>query len=216
MKTVKGSRFLRLVTVVSALLLITVIVIDVYISINAAGLNTSFIGELPYNRCGLLLGTSKYRVEGGINPWFSNRLDSAAELYSSGKIDFIIATGDNSDVSYNEPRAMLAGLIERGVPSKRVYLDYAGFRTLDSIVRAREIFGQNSITVISQKFHNERAIYIGRHFGIEVSGYNAPDSGDSGWFKVRIREVLARFRAFIDLHITREKPKFLGIRIEVN
>ncbi len=193
-----------------------VIGVDVYVGLSARGSVTTDINQLPHNRCGLLLGTSKYRVEGGVNPWFINRLDAAAALYHSGKVDFIIATGDNADKSYNEPRAMLAELKERGVPADRVYLDYAGFRTLDSIVRAREIFGQSSITVISQRFHNERAVYIGRHYGIDVTGFNAEDSGDSGWFKVRSREVFARFRAFLDLHVLKEKPRFLGEKIEIN
>jgi len=190
--------------------------VDLYISITGRSSVTYNLDELPHNRCGLLLGTSKYRAEGGINPWFSNRLDAAAALYHAGKVDFIIATGDNSDIRYNEPRAMLAELKERGVPAGRIYLDFAGFRTLDSIVRAKEIFGQSSITVISQNFHNERAVYIGRHYGVAVSGYNAGDSGDSGWLKVRGREVLARFRAFLDLYVTEEKPHFLGEKIEIH
>jgi len=130
-------------------------------------------------------------------------------------VDFIIATGDNSEKNYNEPKAMLEALIEKGVPQSRIFLDYAGFRTLDSIVRAREIFGQESVTVISQKFHNERAVYIGRHYGIDVRGFNAEDGEVSSWFKVRAREVFARLRAFIDLNVTGEKPRFLGEKIEV-
>lgn len=189
---------------------------DLYVGISGSSTLTSDISMLPYNRCGLLMGTSKYRPEGGVNPWFVNRVDAAAELFHAGKIDFIIATGDNSDKRYNEPRAMLGELVERGVPGDRVFLDYAGFRTLDSIIRAREIFGQRSITVISQKFHNERAVYIGRHFNMDIAGYNAPDSADSGWFKVRSREVFARFRAFIDIHVTGEQPRFLGVKINVD
>lgn len=190
--------------------------VDIYISISAAGSTASAIEQLPYNRCGLLLGTSRFRADGSANPFFSNRIDAAAGLYRAGKIDFIIATGDNSDRRYNEPRAMLSELVEAGVPSKRIYLDYAGFRTLDSIVRAREIFGQESFTVISQRFHNERAVYIAKHYGINATGFNAADCDDSGWIKVRLREVLARFRAFIDLHVTGEQPRFLGEHIEIN
>jgi SanA protein len=152
-------------------------------------------------------------VKGGINPYFSERLDAAAVLYHSGRVKYIIASGDNSELSYNEPRTMMSGLRERGVPAENIFLDYAGFRTLDSIVRAREIFGQDSITVISQRFHNERAVYIGRSYGITVYGFNANDSGDISDLSVRIREVLARFKAFIDVKIIMEQPKFLGDKI---
>lgn len=190
--------------------------VDIFIGIYAGGSTTFIMDQLPYNRCGLLLGTSRFRTDGTANPFFTNRIDAAAGLYRAGKIDYIIATGDNSDRRYNEPRAMLAELVEAGVPSKRIYLDYAGFRTLDSIVRAREIFGQEAITVISQKFHNERAVYIAKHYGIDATGFNAADCDDSGWIKVRLREVLARFRAFIDLHVTGEQPRFLGEHIEID
>ena len=191
--------------------------LDFYISFSAGPFLHSSVENLPYNKCGLLLGTSKYRVEGGINPYFANRLDAAALLYHKKKISFIIASGDNSEKNYNEPRLMLQGLRRRGVPADKIYADYAGFRTLDSVVRAREIFGQNSVTVISQKFHNERAVYIGRHFGINISGYCAGDVTEpASIIKVRFRETLARLKAFIDLHITGQMPKFLGEKIKID
>jgi SanA protein len=190
--------------------------IDGYISSYSARYITDRMEELPFNKCGLLLGTSKYRAEGGINPFFTRRLDAAADLYRAGKIDCIIASGDNSFVNYNEPRAMLQGLKERGVPAEKIHPDFAGFRTLDSVVRAREIFDQNSITVISQKFHNERAVYIGRKWGIDVTGYNALDWEDADGVPVRIREVFARFKAFIDVNLTGEQPKFLGDKIKID
>jgi len=187
--------------------------IDGYISSFSAPYIFDEWNKLPENKCGLLLGTSKYKIRGGINPYFSQRLDAAAMLYHSGKIKYIIASGDNSELNYNEPRAMKSGLKDRGVPAGNIFPDYAGFRTLDSIVRAKEIFGQNSITVISQEFHNERAVYIGRNFGIEVTGFNAGDDDDFSLITVRLREVLARFKAFIDVKIIKEHPKFLGEKI---
>ncbi|HOP64943.1 MAG TPA: ElyC/SanA/YdcF family protein [Spirochaetota bacterium] len=190
--------------------------VDGYISSYSSQYVTERMEELPFNKCGLLLGTSKYRVEGGINPFFAKRLDAAAYLYHSGRIRCVIASGDNSEKSYNEPRAMMQGLKDRGIPSDSIYLDFAGFRTLDSVVRAREIFGQNSITVISQKFHNERAVYIGRKRGIDVTGFNAHDWNDADGIPVRIREIFARFKAFIDVNLTGEQPKFLGEKIEID
>lgn len=190
--------------------------IDGYISSYSSQYITDRMEDLPFNKCGLLLGTSKYKAEGGINPFFAERLDAAAYLYHSGRIDCIIASGDNSLKNYNEPRLMLQGLKERGIPAERIHLDFAGFRTLDSVIRAREIFGQNSITVISQKFHNERAVYIGRRWGIDVSGYNALDWDDTDGIPVRIREIFARAKAFVDVNLTGEQPRFLGEKIRID
>jgi SanA protein len=209
----KKYRIISILISLTILFSIIVMMIDGYISSFSSSSIADEWYKLPVNKCGLLLGTSKYRVKGGINPYFSERLDAAAVLYHSGRVKYIIASGDNSELSYNEPRTMMAGLRERGVPAENIFLDYAGFRTLDSIVRAREIFGQDSITVISQRFHNERAVYIGRSYGITVYGFNANDSGDISDFSVRLREVLARFRAFIDVKIIMEQPKFLGDKI---
>ena len=188
-------------------------VIDLYISRFSDSYLFDDYSEMPDNKCGLLLGTSKYNARGGINPYFSSRLDAAAKLYHSGKVRYIIASGDNSEVAYNEPRTMAAGLRERGVPAEKIFLDYAGFRTLDSMVRGREIFGQNSVTVISQRFHNERAVYIGRIYGISAIGFNAVDTEYTSNQFVRLREVFARLKAFIDVNIIKVQPKFLGEEI---
>lgn len=206
-------RAVSLVIFVFMFFSIPVMMIDGYISSYSAPYIFDQWYELPGNKCGLLLGTSKYKIKGGINPYFSERLDAAAVLYHSGKIKYVIASGDNSELNYNEPRTMMAGLKERGVPAENIFLDYAGFRTLDSIVRAREIFGQDSITVISQRFHNERAVYIGRVYGLSVTGFNADDNEDPSGIIVRVREVFARFKAFLDVKIFMEQPKFLGEKI---
>lgn len=211
-------KYRALLVFLSVLILLSlpVILVDGYISSFSAPYVFNEWEKLPENKCGLLLGTSKYRIKGGINPYFSERLDAAAMLYRSGKIKYIIASGDNSELNYNEPRAMMAGLRDRGVPAEKIFLDYAGFRTLDSVVRAREIFGQDSVTVISQQFHNERAVYIGRVYGINVSAFNADDKEeDPSGIIVRSREVFARFKAFIDVKIIMEQPKFLGEKINI-
>jgi len=209
----KRYKVVSILISVSVLFSILVMMIDGYITSFAAPYIFEEWYKLPVTKCGLLLGTSKYRVKGGINPYFSERLDAAAVLYHSGRVKYIIASGDNSELSYNEPRTMMSGLKDRGIPSENIFLDYAGFRTLDSIVRAREIFGQDSVIVISQRFHNERAVYIGRSYGITIFGYNANDSEDISDVSVRLREVLARFKAFIDVKIIMEQPKFLGDKI---
>ena len=209
----KGIQILCVSACILVLSIAVLIAIDLYISRFSASYLFYDYQEIPDNKCGLLLGTSKYNASGGINPYFSTRLDAAAQLYHSGKVKYIIASGDNSVAAYNEPRTMAAGLRERGVPAEKIFLDYAGFRTLDSIVRGREIFGQDSVTVISQRFHNERAVYIGRTYGISVIGFNAVDTEYTTNQFVRLREVFARFKAFIDVKIIKVQPKFLGEEI---
>ena len=209
----------RKVLYISAFILLAAIVftaaIDLYIGRFSAQYLFDDYNKIPENKCGLLLGTSKYTVHGTINQYFSTRLDAAAKLYHSGRVKYIIASGDNSEVNYNEPRQMAEGLKKRGVPMEKIFLDYAGFRTLDSIVRGKEIFGQNSVTVISQKFHNERAVYIGRTYGISVIGFNAEDNEYTTNPMVRLREIFARFKAFIDVNIIKGQPKFLGEKIHI-
>jgi SanA protein len=173
----------------------------------------SSVDAIPKNKTGLLLGTAKYLTK-GINPYYQNRIDATVELYNSHKIDFVLISGDNSRKSYNEPALMKEDLIRAGIPESRIYLDYAGFRTLDSVVRAKEIFGLDSMTVISQKFHNARAIYIAGKKGIYSIGYNAEDIPLNLGFKTRIREIFARDKMMLDL-IFNTKPKFSGERIEI-
>ena len=204
---------------ISAIIVLSCIVfiaaVDLYIGRFSAPYLFDDYNKIPENKCGLLLGTSKYTIHGTINQYFSTRLDAAAKLYHSGRVKYIIASGDNSEIYYNEPRQMAEGLKKRGIPMEKIFLDYAGFRTLDSIVRGKEIFGQNSVTVISQKFHNERAVYIGRTYGISVIGFNAEDNEYTTNPMVRLREIFARFKAFIDVNIIKEQPKFLGEKINI-
>ncbi|NQX85192.1 MAG: YdcF family protein [Flavobacteriaceae bacterium] len=127
---------------------------------NAKNKTYNHSSEIPKNKVGLVLGTSKYLKNGDINLFYQYRIDATVNLYKSGKIDIILVSGDNGSKSYDEPSLFKADLIERGIPRPKIHIDYAGFRTLDSMIRAKDIFGQDSITVISQKFHNERAIYL--------------------------------------------------------
>lgn len=173
------------------------------------------MGLLPHNHVGLLLGTAKYQPGGGINPYFSYRIDAAVELYEAGKIRYILASGDNEHASYNEPLHMRLALLERGVPNEFIVLDYAGFSTLDSVVRTAEVFGQERFTVISQRFHNERAVYIGTYFGYDVVGYNAADIAPPSGVQTRLREYLARVKAILDLHLVRRAPRFLGEPVSI-
>lgn len=169
---------------------------------------------IPYNKVGIVLGTARHRVEGGINPYYQHRIDAALQLYEAGKISYILVSGDNGSVYYNEPNTIKKDLIEGGIPEDRIFLDYAGFRTLDSMVRAKIIFGLDSATVISQEFHNERAIFIAQKKGLEAIGFNARDVEGSRGIRVHTREYFARVKVFLDL-IFNTQPRFYGNRIRI-
>jgi len=174
----------------------------------------SNINEIPANRVGLVLGTSILLKNGKYNPYFIYRMEAAAELFHSGKVEFLIVSGDNHIKGYDEPQDMEDYLINLGVPSSKVIKDYAGFRTFDSVIRANKVFGQTKLTIISQKFHNERALFICNHNNIEAIAYNAK----SVTFTQRnsIREYLAKFKAVLDVFVLRTKPKFLGEKIIIS
>lgn len=181
---------------------------------NAENKTFSNLIKIKKNRVGLVLGTSKNLKNGRMNLYFKYRIKAAVELYKKGKIDFILVSGDNGNKNYDEPTDFKDELIKKGVPENKIFLDYAGFRTLDSVVRAKEIFGQESITIISQKFHNQRAIYLAEKNGIDAIGFNARDLSSREGIKTKIREYFARTKVFLDI-IFSVKPKFLGNKIEI-
>ena len=172
------------------------------------------LNEIPANKVGLLLGTSKYLTSGQLNQYFTNRINAAVDLFNAKKIDFIVVSGDNRRKSYNEPEEMKIELLKAGIPESKIYLDYAGFRTFDSVIRIYKIFGQRKFTIISQDFHNRRAIYIALHLQLEGIGFDAKDVDFYNGFKTKLREKFARVKMFIDF-VTHKKPKFLGPQIEI-
>lgn len=170
--------------------------------------------EVPKQKVGLLLGTSKYVRTGNINQYYAYRIQAAVELYKSGKITFILVSGDNGTTSYNEPKTIKKDLIAKGIIAEKIILDYAGFRTYDSVVRAEKVFGQKSFIVISQEFHNQRAVYIARKKGIKAYAFNAKSVGSRYGFKTMQREKLAKVKAVLDVMINKS-PKFLGDKIVI-
>ena len=151
---------------------------------------------------------------GHINLYYKYRIEAVTKLYRSGKIKFILISGDNGSKSYNEPELMKQDLVENNIPEANIFLDYAGFRTLDSVLRAQKIFGQNTFTVISQEFHNERALYLAHHFNIEAIVFNAKDVKLNYGFKTQLREKLARCKMMLDL-LFKVEPKYLGDPIKI-
>jgi SanA protein len=176
----------------------------------AAGRLYDTPSDVPIHDVAVVLGTSPKVVGGRPNLLYEARIDAAAQLYTAGRVKCLLVSGDNGDLRYNEPTRMRADLIRRGIPAKDVVCDYAGFRTLDSMVRAQKVFGQNSFVIVSQPFHNERAVYLARQRGIDAIGFNAVQTqlGLGLW----IRERFARFTAILDINVFNRQPRFLGKR----
>ena len=200
----KTALWLMTAGVVSVLLLI--IVCHFIVVLNASGKTYDNVDEMPHNKVGLLLATSPITPGGAHNFYFDNRIKAADELYKAGKIDIIIASGgDYAESQTNgcdEPDAIRDSLVARGIPADRVILDYDGTRTLNSISKAKEGYGLDSLTLISQKYHNKRAIYLADKYGIKAVGYNAvPSPIRRNRIKNTLREYLARVKMFIDLYL---------------
>jgi SanA protein len=171
--------------------------------------------NLPKRHAGLLLGTSKYVKKGKINQFYEQRIEAASLLYTSGKVDYLIVSGDNATLQYNEPVTMMKDLRAKGVPEERIFQDFAGFRTLDSMVRSNKVFLQNEVTVISQKFHVERALFLASSHDIDAIGFCAGDVPFPYGIKTQLREFFARIKMFSDLYIFRTKPRFLGEPVHI-
>lgn len=168
------------------------------------------LNKIPSNKVGLVLGTSRFLTSGKPNPYFAYRIHAAKSLFFAGKIQYLLLSGDNRFFSYNEPREMRKELIRMGIPDSLIILDFAGFRTFDSVVRGNKVFKLKKFTVISQRFHNERAVFIARHYGIDAIAFNAQDPPEDFTLKVRLREYLARTKMVMDLFILHQEPYFLG------
>lgn len=169
------------------------------------------VDNLPAREVGLVLGTSKETRRGKPNLHFNQRIAAAAELYRAGKIHHLLVSGDNHIASYNEPDDMRNALIAAGVPASAITCDYAGFRTLDSVVRAKEIFGLARCTIISEEFHCPRALWIAQRHGLDAIAFAAPDVSLKSWsLRANLREQFARSWCAVDLYLLHRAPKFLG------
>ena len=194
------------------LIAICILIIYLLISFYSKKYIYDSIEEIPYNDVALVLGTSKYLYNGRVNMYFKFRMDAAYELYKSGKIKFILVSGDNRHRFYNEPRQMRLDLIRLGVDKKHIFLDFAGFRTRDSIIRANKVFNLTNFTIVSQPFHNERAIFIARQKNINVVAYNARNVRKLYRIRQFPRELAARVLMIVDI-IFNKPPKFYGDNI---
>ncbi|WP_110687990.1 SanA/YdcF family protein [Salinicola aestuarinus] len=159
---------------------------------------------------GLVFGTAQWLRQGGPNPYYRARMETAAELLRLDRIQHLLLSGDNRTRYYNEPISMWRSLRHRNVDDAHMTLDYAGFSTFDSVVRAREVFGADHLALISQAWHLPRALFIADALGIDATGCAVPDDGVEGEWRLRAREWLARAATFGDLYLWQRKPHFLG------
>jgi len=206
---------IRAVKMVCLIFALVVLIPNILVEIKTTARTYDSVEAIPYNKVGVVLGTTKYVSSNVLNPYYTNRINAAWELYKAEKVDYLLVSGDNAEIYYNEPITMRNDLVEMGVDKDDIYLDYAGFRTLDSVVRSKEIFGQESITVISQAFHNKRAIFIADNKGVAAVGYNAKDVNFRTGFKTNVRELFARVKMVVDL-VVDIQPRFLGERVEID
>jgi SanA protein len=203
------KRILICCSAVVAIIAIIVISCNLSVAFKARGRIYDKVSDMPHNRVALLLATSPITPQGGHNFYFDNRITAAYDLYANGKADYIIASGgDYRDVhtyGCDEPKAILDSLVARGVPSKRIILDYEGTRTLNSIVKAKQVYQLDSVTIISQPEHNARAIAIADHYGLYTVAYSAaPSHIRRSRIKNTIREYLARVKMYLDFVIGKE------------
>ncbi len=168
------------------------------------------IEALPHKRVAVVLGCSPVLKSGVPNWYFENRMAAAAAAYRAQKVDYLLVSGDNHVATYDEPTAMKLALVRLGVPTERIVLDYAGFSTLDSMVRAKKVFGLSEFCIITQRDHALRAIYIAQANGIDAVGFAAEDVSKWRGLRTRCRESLARVRTLLDVHVLGRKPHFLG------
>ncbi len=204
------SRVLRQLLYLLLLAIIFVVASNIWIVNSTAKKVYSQYDSLTDHQVALVLGTSHLLTTGEPNPFFNNRMETAAELFKNGKVKHFIVSGDNRTKYYNEPLEMKRALIKLGIPASAITLDYAGLRTLDSVVRSKEIFGQEEITIITQTFHSYRALFISDYYGIDAVAYvtNEPDAEATE--KVHWREYLARAKAILDLYVLKTTPRYLG------
>jgi SanA protein len=216
----KPRKLLRKRVALSLLLMIlgsiaAIIVAHFYVQRVSTGKVYGDLASVPQARVGVVLGCAKTLRSGGGNMFFLFRVQAAAELFHAGKVEYLLVSGSNPTLDYDEATDMMTALIRLGVPAERIYRDYAGFRTFDSVVRAKKVFGLSKFIIISQEFHVKRAICIAARIGLDCHAYTAADVGLPHSFKTLVREKLARVKLLLDLYLLPTKPKFLGEPITI-
>lgn len=209
-------RWLRLLMGLMMLGGVLLLAADRYVALSTRDAVFAEPSAVPTLPVALVLGTAPHLVGGGDNPFYVARMEAAVALYRAGKVQHLLVSGDNSTEYYNEPVGMQADLMARGIPEEAITIDYAGFRTLDSVVRADAVFAQDSFVVVSQRFHVERAVFLARAHDLYALGFVASGVEGEAGLKVRLREVAARVKAMLDVWILDTDPRFYGDPVEID
>lgn len=200
MRRLKSHKALKVAMWLLVACVVLIATCYIVVSVNARGKLLDNVSDVPHCKVGLLLGTSPIGTAGDINLYFVYRIDAAVQLYKAGKIESVLVSGGNYPGGFDEPACMRDSLIAHGVPRDRIIPDYTGVRTLESIMRCKKDYGQDSIIIISQRWHNERAIYLAEHCGVNAVCFNARDVKIvDKWLKNYSREALARVKLFVDI-----------------
>ncbi len=215
MKRPSWKRRWPLIAVSAATLLSLVFGCEWWIAKTAEDRCFDDVKSIPEAPVAVILGTAARVADGRANLFFLPRMEAAAALFKAGKVQALIVSGDNGTQNYDEPTEMKRVLVQLGIPESLIVCDYAGFRTLDSVVRAKEVFGQQRVIFVSQRFHNARAIYLAKALGIEAWGLSAADVPVKLSVKTFLREKLACVKAMLDVNVLGTQPKFLGEKVAV-
>jgi SanA protein len=205
-------RWVRRAVLAGAAGTVSVLAVNLWMTARAGGLIFQDPAKVPSTDVALVLGTGKLAGGGGLNSHFRIRMDAAAALFKAGRVKHLLLSGDNGRHGYNEPRDMLEALVERGVPPAAMTCDYAGFRTLDSVVRAKKIFGLTKCVIVSDDFHLARALWLAECNGIAATAFYSEALPWRSSGKSRAREWLARVKAVGD-ELTGAEPKFGGPKV---
>lgn len=187
--------------------------VNTYVDISAKNYIVT-LNNAPESDAVIILGAFVYK-SGDPSPLLKDRIDYGYELYKAGKVKKILVSGDHGTKEYDEVNAMKDYLLGKGVPRDDIFLDHAGFNTYDSMYRAKEIFGIETMLISTQQFHINRSVYIARRMGIDAYGYPSDDKKIYGMNYLNFRESIAKIRAVVDTDILRRKPKYLGDSIPI-
>jgi SanA protein len=187
----------------SALFLTAVLACNIWIITTTKSRIFYDISSIPSHYDGLVLATGKLIEKGRVNQHFVRRVDAAAALWRAGKVTRLILSGDKQ---HDEPMEMKRALLERGVPVWDLVLDNYGLRTLDSVVRARTVFHCGKLTIISERFHDSRALFLSRYYGIDAVAFAPRDLSFRWMVRPLTRECFARVKAVLDLYVLKTKP----------
>ncbi len=195
----KFSNLVKILFLIFFILFLILISFDIYISLSSKNQIYSEIDKLKKSEFCLLLGTSKYTTKNSENLFYKYRIDAVKRIYDSSIIDKIIVSGDNRTSSYDETKFMKKDLLKLNIPDDVIIIDSDGFRTIFSVINLFNKYKIKDAIVVSQRFHLQRAIFIGKIFGLNLTGFAAnPVKGISN-LKIQIRERGARIRLIFDL-----------------